>query len=192
MALFKKKEQEQKSKVDQAVELFNSFTDEEFDEFLKRTDLDGDGDVDETDAETEAEDNVENAEATETETDDNADGETEPQAEAETEAEVEQPMQEETPEQEPENAPEQPMEQPQEQPQENVNEKPQDADQYHSLKAEIDNLKDLVASLTARIDADKENEADNKQEFGIGMNQAGKEADGQSDLDRAKAKYWSF
>ncbi len=49
MGLFKKKET--KSKVDQALELMNSFTDEELEEFMTKADLDGDGDVDEKDVE---------------------------------------------------------------------------------------------------------------------------------------------
>lgn len=48
MALFKKKEG--KSKVDQTLELFNSLTDEELEEFMNKADFDGDGDVDEEDA----------------------------------------------------------------------------------------------------------------------------------------------
>jgi superfamily I DNA/RNA helicase len=38
-----------KSKVDKALELFNSLSDEELEEFLNKADLDGDGDVDEED-----------------------------------------------------------------------------------------------------------------------------------------------
>lgn len=49
MALFEKKKK--KSKVDEALELFNSLTDDELEEFLNKADLDGDGDVDEEDTE---------------------------------------------------------------------------------------------------------------------------------------------
>ena len=62
MALFKKKEA--KSKVDEALELFNSLSDEELEEFLSKADLDGDGDVDEEDAEETTEETTEPSEET--------------------------------------------------------------------------------------------------------------------------------
>ncbi len=183
MALFEKK-----SKVEKALELFNSLTDEELEEFLSKADLNGDGNVDNNDTEPENNTNEQAEEAdssTDTETDN---GQTE-QNEAETGVTEQESTESNTESQETES---QVNEAEDESQAETENAEENGTDKYDALKAEIDNLKEVIAGLTARLDADKENETDNKEEFGLEMKEAGKEADGKSDLEKAKDKYWAF
>lgn len=164
MALFKKKDE--KSKVDQALELINGFTDEELEEFLRKADLDGDGDVDENDVETPEQEPVEEQNAEENvENEENE----EPVEEEVENGEDEENIQDPAPE----------------------NEEAETPDHYAELKAEIDSIKGVLEGLTARLNADKDNEAD-KEEFGLEPQGTGKEADGESDLEKAKKKYWAF
>jgi hypothetical protein len=193
MALFKKKEA--KSKVDEALELFNSLSDEELEEFLSKADLDGDGDVDEEDAEETTEETTEEGtmeettEPTEETTEENSE---EPTAEPVEETE-EAPTDAEPGETEPSEAEEMPTE---EAPTEDapVEEKTEDigADKYQALQSQIESLKEAIAGLTARIEADQENKEPETEPFGIGMQNTGKETDDKSDVQRAKEKYWAF
>lgn len=66
-------------------------------------------------------------------------------------------------------------------------------DRVSVLEKEIESLKEMVKGLTARIEADAENNAeDERKEFGIEMQANGKEESGVSDLEKAKKKYWAF
>ena len=190
MALFEKK-----SKVAKALELFNSFTDEELEEFLSSADLDNDGDVDEEDAPVEetAEETVE--EPTEELTEEPI--EVEEGVAEEPTAEGEEPTAE--PVEETEEAPtetEMPVEEtPTEEPVEDAPvEETKDigTDKYQALQSQIDSLKEVIAGLTARLEADQENKEPETEPFGIGMQSVGKETDEKSDVQKAKEKYWAF
>ena len=180
MGFFKKKEETQKSKVDEALELFNSLTDEELEEFLNKADLDGDGDVDAEDVETE--------ETTET-----VEETTEEATEEETTEETVEPTEEETVEEaEPT---EEMVEETEEAPQEPETEPKQEdigTDKYQALQSQIDSLKETIEGLVARIEADQENKEEEQEPFGIGMQNTGKETDNKSDVQKAKEKYWAF
>lgn len=182
MGIFKKKET-QKSKVDEALELFNSLTDEELEEFLNKADLDGDGDVDEEDAQTEevegATENTEDATTEET-TEETVEETVEPtEQEAVEEAESTEEMVEET-----EEAPQEPETEPK---QEDIG-----TDKYQALQSQIDSLKETIEGLVARIEADQENKEEEQEPFGIGMQDTGKETNEKSDVQKAKEKYWAF
>lgn len=173
MALFKKKE---KSKVDQALELMNSFTEEELDEFLSKADLDGDGDVDENDTTEE----IEKAEV-----------DAEEKGEEPTKAEIDESvaMQEKDEGKEDSQDAKDRVDEAMGEDEHLKEEKA--PDHYAELRTEIDNLKKLVESLAARLDADKDNE-DKDVEFGLEMKGAGKEAESDSDLEKIKQKYWAI
>ena len=201
MALFKKKEA--KSKVDEALELFNSLSDEELEEFLSKADLDGDGDVDGEDAEETTEETTEEGtmeettEPTEETTEENSE---EPTAEPVEETE-EAPTDAEPGETEPSEAEEMPTEEPSEEApvedaptEEAPVEQKEDigTDKYQALQSQIDSLKEVIAGLTARLEADQENKEEETEPFGIGMQSTGKETDNKSDVQKAREKYWAF
>lgn len=177
MALFKKKKDE-KSKVDQALELMNSFTDEELEEFLNKADLDGDGDVDEKDTTEQIEKAVDDAEEK---------GEEPNEAEIDESVGMQEADEGDKDSQDAKDRVDEAIGE-----DEHLEEEKKEApDHYTELRAEIDNLKEVIASLTARLDADKDNE-DDKPEFGLEAKETGKATDGTSDLEKAKSKYWAF
>lgn len=175
MALFKKKEE--KSKVDQALELMNSFTDEELEEFLSKADLDGDGDVDEKDTTEQIEEAEENAEEK---------GEEPTKAEIDESVAIQEKNEGDEDSQDAKNRVDEAMGE-----DAHLEEESKGDDKYAELRSKIDNLKGVVEALTARLDADKDNEAE-KVEFGLEMKEAGNEAYGESDLEKAKKKYWAL
>lgn len=67
-------------------------------------------------------------------------------------------------------------------------------DKIAELENKIKSLEGLVEGLTARISANAENKEtdDDKQEFGIEMQANGKEQGEESDLEKAKKKYWAM
>lgn len=65
-------------------------------------------------------------------------------------------------------------------------------DDVSALRSRIDSLEETVKSLMARLEADAENADDDKQEFGIEMQAGGSEKEEESDLEKAKRKYWAM
>lgn len=65
-------------------------------------------------------------------------------------------------------------------------------DKVAQLESELKALKEVVEALNAKFSADAENDAEEKQEFGIEMQANGSEAEEESDLEKAKKKYWAF
>lgn len=181
MAFFNKKKDE-KSKVDQLLELMNGLTDEEFEEFLSKADLDGDGDgdVDEEDAEKSTGDQID--EAIE---DAEEKGEEPNKAEIDESVGEQEALEGDKDSQDAKDRVDESMGE------EEHLEKEDAPDHYAELKAEIDNLREVIAGLTARIEGEKDNEND-KVEFGLEPKATGKEADGKSDLEKARDKYWAF
>ena len=194
MGLFKKKEETQEqSKVAKLLELFNSLSDEELEEFLNEADLDGDGDVDENDTEAEQE-TVEGAnEQTPEQTVEQTTEQEMPEQEETPEQEVEEPVTEETAEEAPmeettQEAPQEPEIEPETEPkQEDIG-----TDKFQALQSQIDTLKETIEGLVARIEADQENKEEEQEPFGIGMQNTGKETDNKSDVQKAKEKYLAF
>lgn len=178
MAFLNKKSE--KSKVEQALELMNSFTDEELEEFLSKADLDDDGDVDEDDVKKSTGDQI-----------DEAIEDAEEKGEEPSKAEIDESVGEQEAlegDKDSQDANDRVDESIGE---EEHLEKEEAPDHYTELKAEIDNLKEVIAGLTARLEADKDNE-DDRVEFGLEPKATGKEADGKSDLEKAREKYWAF
>lgn len=179
MAFFNKKKDE-KSKVDQLLELMNGLTDEELEEFLNKADLDGDGDVDEEDAEKSTGDQI-----------DKAIEDAEEKGEEPSKAEIDESVGEQEALEDDKDSQDAKDRVDESIGEEEHLEKEDAPDHYAELKAEIDNLKEAIAGLTSRLEADKDNE-DDKVEFGLDPQNTGKEADGKSDLDKAREKYWAF
>lgn len=67
-------------------------------------------------------------------------------------------------------------------------------DKMAELENKIKSLESLVEGLTARTSADAENKEtdDGKQEFGLEMQANGAEQGEESDLEKAKKKYWAM
>lgn len=112
----------------------------------------------------------------ETPTPDDAEAQTEAPVEAEEETPVEEAVTEEVAEAEAEA-------------EENT-----DKGEISELYAKFDDLKKTVEALAARINADDENEGneDESEAFGITPNNFGGDTHQESDVEKMKAKYWSF
>lgn len=69
-----------------------------------------------------------------------------------------------------------------------------DKGELSELYAMLDDLKKTVEALAARINADDENEGneDESEAFGITPNNFGGDTHQESDVEKMKAKYWSF
>ena len=134
-------------------------------------------------------------------------------AEQPAEAPTEEPATEETPANEPaepaeeepsaeeaeepapeENPTEEPTEQPTEEPVEEVDKAEGEADELADIRAEMAEMKKTLEALAARLDADAENKTEEEptEPFGVAAGATGNEAPKESDLERAKKKYWNI
>ena len=68
------------------------------------------------------------------------------------------------------------------------------ADDISELRAEMAEIKKTLKALAARLEADAENNAEEEpaEPFGVAAGVTGHEAPKESDLERAKKKYWNI